>query len=161
MLFRHSRTSPPASDPLVRRYRFKRLWFTSPVNACKGVFRPCQGPIRLLGWVACGSAHLKLAMNATWPEVRAARATLTAWGPLSMRLLPCGKGGSPVQLSGSTLLLLSYLESIEITKCMSPDGCDVKQLVSQGFVSSSATGCTLTADGHARLNNLRAAQRAC
>ena len=66
-----------------------------------------------------------------------------------------------MKLSGSALLLLSYLESIETTKCMSPDGCDVKQLVSQGFVSSSATGCTLTADGHACLNNLRGVQRAC
>jgi hypothetical protein len=66
-----------------------------------------------------------------------------------------------MQLSGSTLLLLSYLESIEITNCMSPDGCDVKLLVTQGFVTSSATGCTLTPDGSARLKNLRAAQRAC
>jgi hypothetical protein len=67
----------------------------------------------------------------------------------------------PMPLSGSTLLLLSYLESIEITKCMSPDGCDIKLLVSQGFVRTSATGCTLTLDGRARLKNLRAVQRAC
>ena len=66
-----------------------------------------------------------------------------------------------MKLSGSALLLLSYLESIETTKCMSPDGCDIKLLVSQGFVRSSATGCTLTPDGHARLKNLRAIQRAC
>jgi len=66
-----------------------------------------------------------------------------------------------MKLSGSTLMLLSYLESIEITKCMSPDGCDVKLLVSQGFVRSSATGCTLTRDGHARLKSLRAVQWAC
>jgi hypothetical protein len=44
---------------------------------------------------------------------------------------------------------------------MSPDGCDVKLLVSQGFVSTSETGCTLTPDGYARLKNLRAVQRAC
>ena len=66
-----------------------------------------------------------------------------------------------MQLSGSTLLLLSYLESIEVTKCISPDGCDIKLLVSQGFVRSSAMGCTLTPDGYARLKNLRAVQRAC
>ena len=65
-----------------------------------------------------------------------------------------------MKLSGSTLMLLSYLESIEITKCMSPDGCDIPLLVSQGFVRSSTTGCTLTPDGHARLKNLRAVQRA-
>jgi hypothetical protein len=64
-----------------------------------------------------------------------------------------------MQLSGSTLLLLSYLESIEITKCVSPDGCDIKLLVSQGFVRTSAAGCTLTQDGHARLKKLRAVQR--
>ena len=64
-------------------------------------------------------------------------------------------------LSGSTLLLLSYLESIEITKCMSPDGCDVKLLVSQGFVRTSPTGCTLTLDGLARLKHLQAVQREC
>jgi hypothetical protein len=63
-------------------------------------------------------------------------------------------------LCDSTLLLLSYLESIESTSCMSPDGCDVKLLVSQGFVSTSETGCTLTPDGYARLKNLRAVQRA-
>ena len=66
-----------------------------------------------------------------------------------------------MQLSGSTLLLLSYLESIEITKCMSPDGCDIPMLVSQGFVRASAKGCRLTHDGHARLKNLRAVQREC
>ena len=66
-----------------------------------------------------------------------------------------------MQLSGSTLLLLSYLESIEITKCLSPDGCDIQLLVSQGFVRSSATGCTLTLDGRTRLKKLRAVQRAC
>jgi hypothetical protein len=66
-----------------------------------------------------------------------------------------------MQLSGSTLLLLSYLESIEITKCLSPDGCDIPLLVSQGFVRSSASGCTLTLDGRARLKTLRAVQRAC
>ena len=66
-----------------------------------------------------------------------------------------------MQLSGATLLLLSYLESIEITRCTSPDGCDVELLVSQGFVRNSATGCTLTLDGRARLMNLRAVQRAC
>ena len=64
-------------------------------------------------------------------------------------------------LCDSTLLLLSYLESIESTSCMSPDGCDVKLLVSQGFVSTSETGCKLTPDGYARLRNLRAVQRAC
>ena len=66
-----------------------------------------------------------------------------------------------MKLSGSTLLLLSYLESIEITKCMSPDGCDIQLLVSQGYVRNSARGCTLTPDGHARLKTLRAVQRAC
>ena len=66
-----------------------------------------------------------------------------------------------MNLSGSSLLLLSYLESIEITRCVSPDGCDVKLLVSQGFIRSSATGCTLTPAGHARLKNLRAVQRPC
>ena len=66
-----------------------------------------------------------------------------------------------MKLSGSALLLLSYLESIESTQCMSPDGCDIKLLVSQGFVTNSAMGCTLTPGGHARLENLRAVQRAC
>jgi hypothetical protein len=66
-----------------------------------------------------------------------------------------------MQLSGSTLLLLSYLESIELTKCPSPDGCDIPLLVSQGFVMKSATGCALTPDGRTRLKNLRAVQRAC
>ena len=65
-----------------------------------------------------------------------------------------------MQIAGSSLLLLSFLESVKATHCAVPDGCDIEALQSQGLISCSAEACALTTAGQLRLEELRALQRA-
>jgi len=89
---------------------------------------------------------------------RAYRATLTAQGASCMHPFHATQEVE-MPLSGSKLLLFSYLESIEDTGRLPADGCDIQMLEAKGFVRTSATSCELTRDGQARLEKLRAAQR--